>query len=488
MENQTLYSPTFEHDSCGIGGVIQIKGVRSHACVEDALSIVEKLEHRAGKDASGETGDGVGIILQVPTRLLNSVVVEEGLMQAQPDANPLGDAGDIGVGMIFFPQDNLKRQMLMHKLERICARRNVPFATWRKVPTNPDILGKKARDCMPAIYQALVMRPSNVEAGLDFDRLLYLIRREFEQSATAEGCYVASFSSRTVVYKGMFLVKQLRKFYPDLRDSRCESAIALVHSRFSTNTNPSWQRAHPNRVLLHNGEINTIRGNLDRMNAREETMSSPQFQNDMECVMPVIDSAGSDSAMLDNALEFLMFSGIELPKAVMMLVPEPWSKNTNISVARRNMFHYYATMMEPWDGPAALLFTDGEVMGAALDRNGLRPARYYVTDDDRLILSSEVGVLDIPDEHIVTKQRLEPGRMLVVDTVAGVVKDDEAIKEGYAAEHPYGEWLDCQLIKLEELPEPKRALHYYDAHELARLRRAFGYSYEDVYSVLLPMA
>ena len=488
MENQTLYSPTFEHDSCGIGGVIQIKGVRSHACVEDALSIVEKLEHRAGKDASGETGDGVGIILQVPTRLLNSVVVEEGLMQAQPDANPLGGAGDIGVGMIFFPQDDLKRQMLMHKLERICARRNVPFATWRKVPTNPDILGKKARNCMPAIYQALVMRPSNVEAGLGFDRLLYLVRREFEQSAIAEGCYVASFSSRTVVYKGMFLVKQLRKFYPDLQDSRCESAIALVHSRFSTNTNPSWQRAHPNRVLLHNGEINTIRGNLDRMNAREETMSSPQFQNDMECVMPVIDSAGSDSAMLDNALEFLMFSGIELPKAVMMLVPEPWSKNTNISVARRNMFHYYATMMEPWDGPAALLFTDGEVMGAALDRNGLRPARYYVTDDDRLILSSEVGVLDIPDEHIVTKQRLEPGRMLVVDTVAGVVKDDEAIKEGYAAEHPYGEWLDCQLIKLEELPEPKRALHYYDAHELARLRRAFGYSYEDVYSVLLPMA
>ncbi len=488
MENQTLYSPTFEHDSCGIGGVIQIKGVRSHACVEDALSIVEKLEHRAGKDASGETGDGVGIILQVPTRLLNSVVVEEGLMQAQPDANPLGDAGDIGVGMIFFPQDDLKRQMLMHKLERICARRNVPFATWRKVPTNPDILGKKARDCMPAIYQALVTRPSNVKAGLDFDRLLYLVRREFEQSAAAEGCYVASFSSRTVVYKGMFLVKQLRKFYSDLQDSRCESAIALVHSRFSTNTNPSWQRAHPNRVLLHNGEINTIRGNLDRMNAREETMSSPQFQNDMECVMPVIDSAGSDSAMLDNALEFLMFSGIELPKAVMMLVPEPWSKNTNISVARRNMFHYYATMMEPWDGPAALLFTDGEVMGAALDRNGLRPARYYVTDDDRLILSSEVGVLDIPDEHIVTKQRLEPGRMLVVDTIAGVVKDDEAIKEGYAAEHPYGEWLDCQLIKLEELPEPKRALHYYDAHELARLRRAFGYSYEDVYSVLLPMA
>ena len=512
MENPTLYNPAFEHDSCGIGGVVNIKGKRSHACVEDALSIVEKLEHRAGKDASGETGDGVGIIIQVPDRLLNEAVIEEGLLSvatgakagnaaatkgsaegnteanAEADLHPLGNAGDIGVGMFFFPQDSVVRHMLMHRLEGICKRRGVPFAAWRPVPTNPDILGKKARECMPFICQALVTRPENVQAGLDFDRLLYVVRREFEQSATQQNCYVASFSSRTVVYKGMFLVDQLRKFYLDLQDDRCESAIALVHSRFSTNTNPSWQRAHPNRVLLHNGEINTIRGNLDRMNAREETMSTPLFKEAMECVMPVIASEGSDSAMLDNTLEFLMFSGVELPKAVMMLVPEPWSKNTNISTAQRNMFHYYATMMEPWDGPAALLFTDGTVMGAALDRNGLRPARYYVTDDDRLILSSEVGVLDIPDEHIVTKQRLEPGRMLVVDTKAGVIKDDETIKEGYASEHPYGEWLDCQLIKLEELPEPKQALDFYDAHELARLRRAFGYSYEDVYSVLLPMA
>ena len=484
MEEQTLYSPAFEHDACGIGGVVQIKGIRSHACVEDALSIVEKLEHRAGKDASGQTGDGVGIIIQVPTLFLNQAVVEEGLME--PADQPLGDYGDVGVGMFFFPQDLRKRQLLMHKLESICARRNVPFATWRPVPINPGTLGQKALDCMPSIWQALVTRPKNVEPGLDFDRVLYLIRREFEQSA--QDCYVASFSSRTVVYKGMFLVGQLRQFYLDLQDPRCESAIALVHSRFSTNTNPSWERAHPNRVLLHNGEINTIRGNLDRMNAREETMSSPVFENDMECVMPVISAEGSDSAMLDNSLEFLMYSGVELPKAVMMLVPEPWSKNTNISTARRNMFHYYATMMEPWDGPAALLFTDGQVMGAALDRNGLRPARYYLTDDDRLILSSEVGVLDIPDSKIVAKSRLEPGRMLVVDTVKGVLMDDETIKERYAAEHPYGEWLDCQLIKLNELPEPKKALSHFDRDQLLRLCRAFGYSYEDVYSVLLPMA
>ena len=484
MNQQTLYSPAFEHDACGIGGVVQIKGIKSHKTVEDALSIVEKLEHRAGKDATGETGDGVGIILQVPTRFLSEAIVEEGLVKAE-DA-PSGEYGDLGAGMFFFPQDVIKRQLLMHRIEAILERRGVPFVCWRPVPVNPDVLGKKARDCMPAIWQVLVERPEKVAAGIEFDRLLYLIRREFEQSA--QECYVASFGSRTIVYKGMFLVQQLRKFYLDLQDPRCESAIALVHSRFSTNTNPSWERAHPNRVLLHNGEINTIRGNLDRMNAREETMSTPVFKNDMECVMPVIAGEGSDSAMLDNSLEFLMFSGIELPKAVMMLVPEPWSKNTNISTARRNMFHYYATMMEPWDGPAALLFTDGEVMGAALDRNGLRPARYYVTDDDRLILSSEVGVLDIPDEHIVTKSRLEPGRMLVIDTKAGVMKDDEAVKEAYAAEHPYGEWLDCQLIKLDDLPEPKKALTHYTGKELKRLCRAFGYSYEDLYSVLLPMA
>ena len=486
MNERTLYDPRFEHDACGIGGVVNIKGTRNHACVEDALRIVEKLEHRAGKDASGETGDGVGIIIQVPASYLNEAVLEEGLVDPDSAPNPLGVQGDVGVGMIFFPQDALERRLLMHRLESICRNRGMSSVLWRPVPVNADGLGKKARACMPCIYQALVRRPEGVETGLAFDRLLYLVRREFEQSA--KNCYVASFSSRTVVYKGMFLVHQLRDFYLDLQDERCESALALVHSRFSTNTNPSWERAHPNRVLLHNGEINTIRGNLDRMNAREETMSTPVFEQEVERITPVVNAEGSDSAMLDNTLEFLMFSGIELPKAVMMLVPEPWSKNTSISRSRRDMFHYYATMMEPWDGPAALLFTDGELVGAALDRNGLRPARYYLTDDDRLILSSEVGVLDIPDEHITQKSRLEPGRMLVIDTVNGLIKNDDMIKDGYAAEHPYGEWLDCHLMKLQELPEPKKALPSYEDHELKRLCRAFGYSYEDLYSVLLPMA
>ena len=485
--NQTLYDARFEHDSCGIGGVVNIKGNKSHATVDDALSIVEKLEHRAGKDAAGETGDGVGIILQVSTAFLNAVAVEEGLVPEPQDGAPaLAEDGDLGVGMFFFPQERVARMQLMHSLEVILDKRGVKLAAWREVPVCPEVLGKKALDCMPSIWQALVIRPEGAPRGLPFDRLLYLVRREFEQSAL--GSYVASFSSRTVVYKGMFLVAQLRQFYLDLQDERCESAIALVHSRFSTNTNPSWERAHPNRVLLHNGEINTIRGNLDRMNAREETMSTPVFKDEMDCVMPVVNADGSDSAMLDNTLEFLMFSGIELPKAVMMLVPEPWSKNTNISRARRDMYHYYATMMEPWDGPAALLFTDGVCMGAALDRNGLRPARYYVTDDDRLILSSEVGVLDIDEEHIVKKSRLEPGRMLVVDTERGVLLSDDDVKERYAAEHPYGEWLDCHLVKLDSLAAPKKGTEYYDDERLRRLRKAFGYSYEDLYDVILPMA
>ena len=256
---------------------------------------------------------------------------------------------------------------------------------------------------MPYICQCFIKKPGDVNPGIDFDRKLYIVRREFEQSV--QDTYVASLSSRTIVYKGMFLVGQLRRFYPDLQDARYQSAMALVHSRFSTNTTPSWERAHPNRIILHNGEINTIRGNIDRMLAREETMYSPLLAEDMEKVLPVVNTAGSDSAMLDNTLEFLMYSGMSLPKAVMMAIPEPWQRNQDMSRAKRDMYHYYATMMEPWDGPAAVLFSDGDVVGAVLDRNGLRPARYYLTDDDTLILASEVGVLDIPPEKIVRDRK-----------------------------------------------------------------------------------
>ncbi len=471
----TLYSERFEHDACGIGAVVNIDGIASHDVVDDALTIVERLEHRAGKDATGQVGDGVGVLLQMPHRLYSTFGFD------------LGQKGDYGVGMFFFPQENLQRRQAQKLFEVICGKEGVPFLGWRQVPVNPDILGAPARDSMPGIYQCFVARPGDVDRGLAFDRRLYVIRRVFEQSS--EGTYVCSFSSRTVVYKGMFLVNQLRKFYLDLQDERVESAIAMVHSRFSTNTTPSWERAHPNRLILHNGEINTIRGNADRMLAREETMDSPCLsEEDMGKVLPVIAPTGSDSAMLDNTLEFLMMNGIPLPLAVMMTIPEPWQKDTAMDRKKRDMYRYYSTMMEPWDGPAAIFFSDGDMMGAVLDRNGLRPARYYITTDRRLVLSSEVGVLDIPPEKILKKSRLQPGKMLLVDTVRKKVISDEECKMALAARQPYGEWLDQYLVTLEELPVPNKKVESYSQAQRDKLYKAFGYTYEDIMDAIVPMA
>ena len=471
----TLYSERFEHDACGIGAVVNIDGIASHDVVDDALTIVERLEHRAGKDATGQVGDGVGVLLQMPHKLYSTFGFD------------LGQKGDYGVGMFFFPQENLQRRQAQKLFEVICGKEGVPFLGWRQVPVDPEILGAPARDSMPGIYQCFVARPGDVDRGLAFDRRLYVIRRVFEQSS--EGTYVCSFSSRTVVYKGMFLVNQLRKFYLDLQDERVESAIAMVHSRFSTNTTPSWERAHPNRLILHNGEINTIRGNADRMLAREETMDSPCLsEEDMGKVLPVIAPTGSDSAMLDNTLEFLMMNGIPLPLAVMMTIPEPWQKDTAMDRKKRDMYRYYSTMMEPWDGPAAIFFSDGDMMGAVLDRNGLRPARYYITTDRRLVLSSEVGVLDIPPEKILKKSRLQPGKMLLVDTVRKKVISDEECKMALAARQPYGEWLDQYLVTLEELPVPNKKVERYSQAQRDKLYKAFGYTYEDIMDAIVPMA
>ena len=442
-KNYPLYDPRFEHDACGIGAVISIRGVQSHRTVDDALKIVEKLQHRAGRDASGETGDGVGLMMQIPHRLFCREMPE------------LGAPRSYGVGMFFFPQDVLSRLQAQKMLELIVGRNGLEFLGWRKVPTNPDILGKAAREKMPCIMQCFVRRPETCAAGLDFDRRLYIIRREFEQSGI--GTYIPSFSSRTIVYKGMFLVDQLRAFYPDLQDPDCESAMAMVHSRFSTNTNPSWDRAHPNRLLMHNGEINTIRGNIDRMLAREETLRSPIISDeDMDRIFPVIDTAGSDSSMLDNTLEFLMMNGMPLAQAVMITIPEPWAHDRKMSQKKKDFYQYYATMMEAWDGPAAIVFSDGDVVGAVLDRNGLRPCRWYQTDDDYLILSSEVGVLDIDPAHILKKSRLRPGRMLLIDTVRQRVVEDGELKDSFSSQSPYGEWLDSCLLHLEDLPVPNR--------------------------------
>ncbi len=473
-----LYRPQFEHDACGIGAVVDIKGRKSHQTVDDALKIVEKLEHRAGKDAEGKTGDGVGILLQISHRFFAKEGERCGLS--------LGRERDYGVGMFFFPQDALRRNQAMKMFELIVEKEGMEFLGWREVPVCPQVLGQKALSKMPRIVQGFVRRPEHLAKGLEFDRKLYIVRREFEQSSG--DTYVASLSSRTIVYKGMFLVGQLRQFYPDLQDEDYLSAIALVHSRFSTNTNPSWERAHPNRFILHNGEINTIRGNADRMLAREETMRAPVWEGDMDKVFPVVDVNGSDSAMLDNTLEFLVMSGMELPLAVMVCIPEPWGNDSSLSRARRDLYQYYAAMMEPWDGPAAILFSDGDQVGAVLDRNGLRPARYYVTDDGRLILSSEVGVLDVDPAHVVEKSRLEPGKMLLADTVQGRIIGDGELKENYAARCPYGEWLDRNLVHLKDLSVPNHRVETYSPQRRAQVQKAFGYTWEDVKDAILPMA
>ena len=478
QKNAGLYRPSFEHDNCGIGAIVNIKGQKSHDTVANALKIVEQLEHRAGKDAEGKTGDGVGILLQISHKFFSKVCKPFGIF--------LGSERDYGVGMFFFPQDELKRNQAKNIFEVIVEKEGMEFLGWREVPVHPDVLGSRAVECMPCIMQGFIKRPEKVEKGIDFDRRLYVVRRVFEQSS--DDTYVASLSSRTIAYKGMFLVDQLRLFFADLQDKDYESAIALVHSRFSTNTNPSWERAHPNRFIVHNGEINTIRGNRDKMQAREENMESEDLKGELHKVLPAINATGSDSAMLDNAIEFMVMSGMELPLAVMISIPEPWANNKSMSQKKKDFYQYYATMMEPWDGPASILFSDGDCMGAVLDRNGLRPSRYYITDDDQLILSSEVGVMDIAPEKIIVKERLRPGKMLLVDTVQGRVIGDEELKEMYADRQPYGEWLDSNLIELKNLKIPNQLVPTYKPEELKRLQKAFGYSYEEVETSIKNMA
>ncbi len=477
-EQQGLYRREFEHDNCGIGAVVNIKGKKTHETVANALRIVEHLEHRAGKDAEGETGDGVGILLQISHKFFKKVCKKEGF--------DIGGEREYGIAQLFFPQHEIRRAQAKKMFEIILEKEDLKLLGWRTVPVFPEVLGSKARECMPCIMQAFIRKPQDVEAGISFDRRLYIARREFEQSN--DNTYVVSMSSRTIVYKGMFLVGQLRTFFADLQNKDYESAIAMVHSRFSTNTNPSWERAHPNRFIVHNGEINTIRGNADKMLAREENMESPYLKGELHKVLPVVNRNGSDSAMLDNTLEFLVMSGMELPLAVMITIPEPWAYNDTISQEKRDFYQYYATMMEPWDGPASILFSDGDVMGAVLDRNGLRPSRYYITSGGYMILSSEVGVLPVPEENIVLKERLHPGKILLVDTVQGKVIDDNELKEKYAKAQPYGEWLNSNLVRLKDIKIPNVRVEEYTEEQRARLQKAFGYTYEQYRTSIRNMA
>lgn len=491
MENfdsnlQGLYRQSFEHDACGIGTIVNIDGEKSYEILSDCLTILENLKHRGGTGADENTGDGAGILFNIPHKFFKEELKLKGIT--------LGSEGDYAVAMVFLPQEKKARKEAMNLLEEIIKEEGIELFAWREVPVNPSILGKASLEAMPVIMQAFVKRPKWIKKGIAFERQLYIIRRNLEKRATwiskflNETFYIASFSAKTIVYKGMLLSTQLREFYKDLNDERVETFLALVHSRYSTNTFPSWERAHPNRFMIHNGEINTLRGNVNKVYSRETNVKSRVLGKDLNRVLPIINKEGSDSAILDNNLEFLYMNGMDLTRAVMMAIPEPWQKSKTMSKEKRAFYEYNATLMEPWDGPASIVFTDGEKVGAVLDRNGLRPSRYYITKDRRLILSSEVGALDIPAEIVEKKDRLRPGRMLIVDTVKKEVIDDEKLKHTYAIEHPYGEWLEEKLLTLDKMKVNKSLKIEYDKETIKKLEKAFGYTYEEVKTTILPMA
>ncbi|MBQ8161750.1 MAG: glutamate synthase large subunit [Clostridia bacterium] len=467
-----LYHEEMEHDACGVGAIVDLNGRATHRTVDQALSIVERLAHRAGSDALGTTGDGVGIMTGIPHALFVSWSREEGVS--------LGEDGDYGVGMFFLPEDEVGMHSACRIFESLALSEGMPVIAWRDVPCHPAQLGPGARRSMPRIRQCFVRRPKDLQPGLPFDRKLYLLRRTFEKQDT--DTYVCSLSSRTIVYKGMMLVSQLRSFYDDLQDVLYQSRMALVHSRFSTNTFPSWSKAHPQRMLLHNGEINTIRGNHDRMKARAEFVTD----SDMQQALPVIQDGGSDSQMLDNTMEFLAMNGMPLSLCGMILLPEPW-QGIRVETPWRDLYRYYATMMEPWDGPAAVLYSDGDTLCASLDRNGLRPLRCALTDDHRLILSSEAGVLFEESAHIVRRWKLKSGDVLEADLTTGKLYESEDIKRRHAAARPYGEWVKG-IMPLRDLPSPGHMETAFPEGNLTSLLLAFHQTYEGVEEHLLPMA
>ncbi|CAG7653503.1 glutamate synthase large subunit [Paenibacillus allorhizosphaerae] len=479
---QGLYDPQFEHDACGIGFVAHIKGKPSHDIVSQALTVLCNLDHRGGQ-GEHNTGDGAGILLQLPHKYFVKACEAESIRLPEP--------GRYGVGMVFLPQDAEARIACERLVEEKVREAGQLFLGWRTVPTNNAKLGQSARSAEPVVRQVFIGASDEVPGEMALERKLYVIRKLAENGAKtikdAGMFFFSSLSSRTIVYKGMLTPEQVDDYYVELKDPDVESAIALVHSRFSTNTFPSWERAHPYRYLIHNGEINTLRGNVNWMHARQAMCQTDLFGNDFQNILPIIDGDGSDSQMFDNCLEFLMLSGRSLPHAAMMMIPEPWSKHESMNDKKKAFYEYHSCLMEPWDGPAAISFTDGKSVGAVLDRNGLRPARYYVTKDDLIVLASEAGVLNIAPERIVSKQRLQPGRMLLVDTVEGRIVADEEIKERIVSEQPYREWLNEHLISLSQLPDAPEVPEG-DAETVLQRQQAFGYTFENLRKVLDPMA
>jgi glutamate synthase domain-containing protein 2/glutamate synthase domain-containing protein 1/glutamate synthase domain-containing protein 3 len=484
QHKQGLYDPRFEHDACGIGFVADIKGRKSHEIVTKAIQVLLNLNHRGACGCEANTGDGAGVLLQIPHRFL---VQQTAALQIA-----LPRAGQYAVGMVFLPTEAEPQLECQQLFERIAIEEGQQVLGWRTVPTNNALLGPTAKASQPLIRQIFIGRDPKLEDDLAFERKLYVIRKRVSKGARRgiherRMFYVSSLSSRTIVYKGMLTADQLMSFYPDLADPLIESALALVHSRFSTNTFPNWARAHPYRYLCHNGEINTLRGNINWMHARESRFSSELFGPDLSKILPVIDTDGSDSAMFDNVLEMLTLSGRSLPHAMMMMIPEPWSGHESMSAEKKAFYEYHSCLMEPWDGPASIAFTDGTVIGAVLDRNGLRPSRYYITRDDLIVLASEVGVLDVPPDQVLAKGRLQPGRMLLVDTKQGRIVGDDELKQQIASEYPYGEWLKQNLIDLQELPAPA-LVHQTNSATVTQRQRVFGYTHEDLKMLMTPMA
>src|SRR5215467_1256834 len=485
---QGLYDPRFEHDACGVGFVVNIKGLRSHAVVERGLEVLINLQHRGACGREANTGDGAGILIQPPDKFLRKV------------ANALGiglpPAGQYGVGNVFLPRNPHEREQVRLLIERTIAEEGQHLLGWRPVPTTTHVIGPSAAATMPVIEQLFVGSADDGGIGPDpmrFERKLYVIRKRVEHTADTLGLtersmfYIPSLSSKTLIYKGMLTADQIQPTFPDLTDPDIESALALVHQRFSTNTFPSWPLAHPYRYIAHNGEINTLRGNINWMRAREGLLQSDLFGDDLKKILPIIREGGSDTATFDNVLEFLYMAGRPLPLAVLMMIPEPWSAHESMSPELKAFYEYHSALMEPWDGPASIAFTDGTLIGAVLERNGLRPTSYYVTKDDLVVMSSEVSVLDIPDENILVKERLHPGRIFLVDTAKGRIVSDDEIKRELALAQPYGRWLADHLVDIGDLP----AAPYLPppSHETVTRRQViFGYTQEDLRLLLAPMA
>ncbi|MDE2181195.1 MAG: glutamate synthase subunit alpha, partial [candidate division NC10 bacterium] len=481
---QGLYDPTYEHDACGVGFVVDIKGRKSHTVIQQSLTVLKNLLHRGACGAEPNTGDGAGILIQMPHTFLARECAKIGITLPAPR--------HYGAGLVFLPTDPSQAAKCQAIFEDLILEEGQTLLGWRDVPTDDSLIGPSAKAAEPAFKQIFIGRNPAIQDDRAFERKLYVIRKQVEYVVYGSALpqrklfYLPSLSSNTLIYKGMLSADQIETIFPDIMDPAVESALALVHQRFSTNTFPSWPLAHPYRYMAHNGEINTLRGNINWMRAREALCES-ELLPDLKKIFPIALEGGSDSAIFDNVLEFLVMAGRPLPHAILMMIPEAWSGHESMGEERKAFYEYHGCLMEPWDGPASIAFTDGTVIGAVLDRNGLRPSRYYVTKDGLVVMASEVGVLDIPPENVLIKERLHPGRIFLVDTAQGRIIDDTELKHAFATEHPYREWLDANLIPLEELPAPHH-VHEPDHETVLQRQQLFGYTHEDLRILIGPMA